>query len=124
MGYFWSLVVNGENICHWAKCFICFGICDFLFVFFQLPSDIRGVTIMATGHGLSLIEVATFYNIDNDDQKPAFYLKVTIPEETINEYKVMICTRYVLVILLYNPVKAYKFISMGDDHFGMEAFIP
>lgn len=60
----------------------------------DLPSDIRGVTIMATGHGLSLIEVATFYNIDNDDQKPAFYLKVTIPEETINEYKVMICTSW------------------------------
>ena len=51
--------------------------------------------ITATGGGLSLVEVAKFYNIDDDDQKPSFHLNVSIPEETINEYKVLICTRYV-----------------------------
>lgn len=59
----------------------------------QLPSNLSDVTISAVGHGLSLVEVATFYNIDNDDQKPSFYLKVTVQEETLDEFKLLVCTR-------------------------------
>ncbi|XP_045204949.2 CD109 antigen-like isoform X1 [Mercenaria mercenaria] len=60
----------------------------------ELPTDISEVNIVANGTGLALVEVAVFYNIDRDDDKPSFYSKITIPEESIDHFVVEVCTSY------------------------------
>lgn len=60
----------------------------------QLPSDLSEVIIAADGTGLSLVEVAVFYNIDKDNDTTSFNLKITLPEESINHFVVEACTSY------------------------------
>ncbi|XP_052795659.1 CD109 antigen-like isoform X2 [Mya arenaria] len=60
----------------------------------EVPSNIKELTISATGTGLSLVEVGVFYHVTQDDATPTFNLKIMMPEESINHYKVEVCTSY------------------------------
>ncbi|KAK3607708.1 hypothetical protein CHS0354_016732 [Potamilus streckersoni] len=61
---------------------------------FNIPSNITEVTISASGRGLGLVEIATFYNIESGSQQPSFALSISLPNEDINSYTVQVCGSY------------------------------
>ncbi|KAL3881064.1 hypothetical protein ACJMK2_033260, partial [Sinanodonta woodiana] len=61
---------------------------------FDVPSNITEVSISASGRGLGLVEIATFYNIESDSKQPSFALSISLPNEDINSYTVQVCGSY------------------------------
>ncbi|KAH3723811.1 hypothetical protein DPMN_049605 [Dreissena polymorpha] len=60
----------------------------------ELPKDVGEVTITANGQGMALVQVEVSYNIDDDDQKQSFELIVSLPRETLNEFEIRACSKW------------------------------
>ncbi|KAK3100069.1 hypothetical protein FSP39_014251 [Pinctada imbricata] len=54
------------------------------------------VKVSATGHGMGLVQVSVFFNVEQEIQEPTFDLTVQILEETMNSIKVQTCTHWLL----------------------------
>ncbi|KAJ8297468.1 hypothetical protein KUTeg_023999 [Tegillarca granosa] len=64
------------------------------FVSTQLPSVPSNVQISATGHGMGLVEVSVFFNVEQEIEEPSFELNVTMVKETLDLIEVKTCTRW------------------------------
>ncbi|XP_052244580.1 pregnancy zone protein-like [Dreissena polymorpha] len=60
----------------------------------ELPKDVGEMTITASGQGMALVQVEVSYNIDDDDQKQSFELIVSLPRETLNEFEIRACAKW------------------------------
>ena len=55
----------------------------------------EALTSVVISYMICFLQVEVNYNIDDDDQKRSFLLTTTLPRETMNDYDVRVCTRYV-----------------------------
>ncbi|XP_071127944.1 CD109 antigen-like isoform X2 [Mytilus edulis] len=62
----------------------------------ELSSIPTEVTIDATGHGMALVEVSVFFNVEQEISEPTFEVTVTLETDTLNSMKVKTCTRWLL----------------------------
>ncbi|KAH3873335.1 hypothetical protein DPMN_036568 [Dreissena polymorpha] len=60
----------------------------------ELPKDVGEVTITASGQGMALVQIEISYNIDEDDQKQSFELRVSLQRETLNDFDVRACAKW------------------------------
>ncbi|VDI76659.1 CD109 antigen [Mytilus galloprovincialis] len=57
------------------------------------------VQIQASGHGIALVDVAVFYNVEKEHRKrelPSFDISIRIMQQTIDLIELKICTRWLL----------------------------
>ncbi|KAL4240835.1 hypothetical protein ACF0H5_001623 [Mactra antiquata] len=60
----------------------------------NLPPDVGTVTVTATGTGQALVQIEVRYNVDKDNQKQNFELTVNITRESLHDYEVTACARW------------------------------
>ncbi|XP_064609434.1 CD109 antigen-like [Liolophura sinensis] len=60
----------------------------------EIPGPPDSVTISASGSGTAIVEVSVSYNVFRDNQEPAFDIRVTLRNETINGFVLETCATY------------------------------
>ncbi|XP_071088378.1 CD109 antigen-like [Haliotis cracherodii] len=60
----------------------------------DLPSIPDNVNVEATGNGIALVEVAVFFNVEDEVEEPTFDVTVSLLKEDINAITVQTCTRW------------------------------
>ncbi|XP_041357546.1 CD109 antigen-like [Gigantopelta aegis] len=57
------------------------------------PSE---VTFKATGRGVAIAELDVFFNVDADIADPAFDVNTVLLDDTLNTFRLMVCTKWLL----------------------------
>ncbi|XP_048758952.2 CD109 antigen-like isoform X2 [Ostrea edulis] len=63
----------------------------------ELPSVPSQVTVSATGHGLGLVEVSVFFNVEQEIQEPSFDMTVTLVKDTLDAIQIETCAHWLKV---------------------------
>ncbi|KAL5016374.1 hypothetical protein ScPMuIL_005963 [Solemya velum] len=61
---------------------------------FEIPTVPGNVDVSATGSGLAVLEVAVYFNVEEDIEEPSFGLSVQLSDETLDSMKVQTCVRW------------------------------
>ncbi|KAL5015784.1 hypothetical protein ScPMuIL_005373 [Solemya velum] len=59
-----------------------------------IPSVPETVDVSATGRGNALVEVAVYFNVEEEIEEPSFDLSVKLSDETLDSMKVQTCVRW------------------------------
>ncbi|XP_062608191.1 CD109 antigen-like isoform X3 [Saccostrea cucullata] len=63
----------------------------------ELPSIPSSVTVSATGHGMGLIEVSVFFNVEQEIQEPSFDMTVTLVKDSLDAIQIETCAHWLKV---------------------------
>nr|XP_034324217.1 CD109 antigen isoform X1 [Crassostrea gigas]XP_034324218.1 CD109 antigen isoform X1 [Crassostrea gigas] len=63
----------------------------------ELPTIPSQVTISATGHGMGLIQVSVFFNVEQEIQEPSFEMTVTMMKDTLDAIQIETCAHWLKV---------------------------
>ncbi|KAL5016375.1 hypothetical protein ScPMuIL_005964 [Solemya velum] len=61
---------------------------------FEIPTVPGKVDVLATGSGLAVLEVAVYFNVEEEIEEPSFGLSVQLSDETLDSMKVQTCVRW------------------------------
>ncbi|VDH89375.1 Hypothetical predicted protein [Mytilus galloprovincialis] len=57
----------------------------------DIPNTVRSVSVNANGKGLCLMEVAVYFNVNNDLREPAFALTTTVLNDSTKGFRLRVC---------------------------------
>ncbi|XP_052721975.1 CD109 antigen-like isoform X2 [Crassostrea angulata] len=63
----------------------------------ELPTIPSQVTISATGHGMGLIQVSVFFNVEQEIEEPSFEMTVTMMKDTLDAIQIETCAHWLKV---------------------------
>ncbi|XP_022321696.2 CD109 antigen-like isoform X2 [Crassostrea virginica] len=63
----------------------------------ELPTIPSQVTVSATGHGMGLIQVSVFFNVEQEIEEPSFDMTVTMVKDTLDAIQIETCAHWLKV---------------------------
>ncbi|XP_052103753.1 CD109 antigen-like [Mytilus californianus] len=57
----------------------------------DIPNTVRSVSVNANGRGLCLMEVAVYFNVNNDLREPAFALTTSVLNDSTKGFRLRVC---------------------------------
>ncbi|XP_052071276.1 CD109 antigen-like [Mytilus californianus] len=57
----------------------------------DIPNTVRSVSVSANGRGLCLMEVAVFFNVNNDLREPAFAMTTIVLNDSTKGFRLRVC---------------------------------
>ncbi|CAC5407219.1 CD109 [Mytilus coruscus] len=57
----------------------------------DIPNTVRSVSVNANGRGLCLMEVAVYFNVNDDLREPAFDLTTTVLDDSTKGFRLRVC---------------------------------